>query len=113
MLQLLQLLYHQQSLSKQSNDFLIRIMTEIPGLSKRITALLPPNVELIHKTGTSGVNKQGILAATNDVGIVTLPNGKHLAMVIFASDYKGPQKRGEHIIAVISKAIWDYYVSRG
>jgi beta-lactamase class A len=113
MLQLLQHLYRQQLLSKQSNDFLIRIMTEIPGWSKRITALLPPDVELIHKTGSSGVNKQGILAATNDVGIVTLPNGKHLAIVIFASDYKGPQKRGEHIIAVISKAIWDYYVSRG
>src|ERR1035438_5441625 len=31
MVQLLQLLYHQQLLSKQNNDFLVRIMTEIPG----------------------------------------------------------------------------------
>ena len=53
------------------------------------------------------------MAATNDVGIVTLPNGKHLAIVVFASDYKGPRERGEYIIAVISKAIWDFYTSRG
>jgi beta-lactamase class A len=109
MLQLLQLLFHQKLLSKQSNDFLVRIMTEIPGWSKRITALLPPDTELIHKTGSSGINDHGILAATNDVGIVTLPNGKHLAIVVFASDYKGPRERGEHIIASISKQIWDYY----
>lgn len=113
MLQLLQILYHQRLLSKQSNDFLVKIMTEAPGWSKRITALLPPNTGLIHKTGSSGVNKEGILAATNDVGIVTLPNGKHLAIVVFTSDYKGPRERGEHIIAVISKAIWDFYTSRG
>ena len=112
MLQLLRLLYHQQLLSKQSNDFLVKIMTEVPGGSKRITALLPPDTELIHKTGSSGINKEGILAALNDVGIVTLPNGKHLAIVVFASDFKGPKERGEHIIAAISKEIWDYYTSR-
>ncbi|HEV3324626.1 MAG TPA: class A beta-lactamase, subclass A2 [Puia sp.] len=112
MLRLLRLLYHQQLLSKQSNDFLVKIMTEVPGGSKRITALLPPDTELIHKTGSSGINKEGILAALNDVGIVTLPNGKHLAIVVFASDFKGPKERGEHIIAAISKEIWDYYTSR-
>ena len=112
MLQLLQMLHHQKLLSKGSNAFLTRIMTEVPGWTKRITALLPANTELVHKTGSSGVNKQGILAATNDVGIVTLPNGKHLAIVIFASDYKGPIKRGEHIIATISKEIWDYYATQ-
>jgi beta-lactamase class A len=111
MIQLLQLLYHQKLLTKQSNDFLVRTMTEIPGSSKRITAFLPPNTELIHKTGSSGMNEQGILAATNDVGIVTLPNGKHLAIVVFASDYRGPRERGEHIIAAISKEIWDYYIT--
>jgi beta-lactamase class A len=70
---------------------------------------LPPNTELIHKTGSSGINEKGILAATNDVGIVTLPNGKHLVIVVFASDYKGPRERGEHTIATISKQIWDFY----
>lgn len=111
MLQLLQLLHDQKLLSQRSNEFLIRIMTEVPGWTQRITALLPHGTELVHKTGSSGINKQGVLAATNDVGIVTLPNNKHLAIVVFASDYKGPRERGEHIIALISKEIWDFYVS--
>jgi beta-lactamase class A len=112
MMQMLQMLYNQSLLSKSSNDFLISIMTEVPGWSQRITALLPPGVKLIHKTGSSGVNAQGMLAATNDVGIVTLPNGKHLAIVVFVSDYKGPRERGEHIIALIAKQVWDYYTSK-
>lgn len=112
MLQLLQMLHHQKLLSKASNDFLIKIMAEVPGWSTRITRLLPPGTPLIHKTGSSGVNKDGMLAATNDVGIITLPNGKHLAIVLFASDYKGPRERGEHIIALISKQIWDYYTKK-
>jgi len=111
MLQLLQLTYDQKILSKPNNDFLLKIMRELPGWDKRITALLPPETELIHKTGSSGVNAQGMLAATNDVGIVTLPNGKHLAIVVFVSDYKGPLQRGSHIIAAISKEIWDYYTA--
>jgi len=42
----------------------------------------------------------------------TMEHGKHLAIVVFASDYKGPRERGEHIIATISKQIWDYYTEK-
>ncbi|MBB6502601.1 class A beta-lactamase, subclass A2 [Pedobacter cryoconitis] len=108
-LQLLQLLYHQKLLSKSSNDFLIQIMRELPDWGKRITTLLPNDTEFIHKTGASGVNKQGIMAAFNDIGIVTLPNGKHLAISVFVSDFKAPKERATNVIAVISKEIWDYY----
>lgn len=110
-LQLLQLLNNRQLLSKSSNDFLIQIMRELPDWGKRITVLLPPTSELIHKTGASGVNKQGIMAAFNDIGIVTLPSGKHLAIAVFVSDFKAPQQRGINVIAAISKEIWDYYAS--
>ncbi|QNK63385.1 class A beta-lactamase [Pedobacter sp. PAMC26386] len=108
-LKLLQLLYDQKLLSKPSNDFLIGIMRELPDWGKRITLLLPPKTELIHKTGASGVNKQGKMAAFNDIGIVTLPNGKHLAISVFMSDFKAPKERGINVIAAISKEIWDYY----
>ncbi|KKX47432.1 hypothetical protein L950_0226495 [Sphingobacterium sp. IITKGP-BTPF85] len=110
-IKLLQLLYNQQLLSKTSNDFLIQIMRELPDWGKRITVLLPPTAELIHKTGASGVNKEGIMAAFNDIGIITLPNGQHLAIAVFVSDFKAPQQRGINVIAAISKEIWDYYAS--
>lgn len=108
-LQLLQLLYNQKLLSKSSNDFLIQIMRELPGWGKRITVLLPPPANLIHKTGASGVNKEGLMAAFNDIGIVTLPNGKHLAISVFMSDFKVSKEKAANTIAAISKEIWDYY----
>lgn len=108
-LQLLELLYNGKLLSKSSNDFLIQIMRELPDWGKRITVLLPAKTELIHKTGSSGVNKQGMMAAFNDMGILTLPNGKHLAVSVFMSDFKGPKERGIKVIATISKVIWDHY----
>lgn len=111
-LKLLQLLHNQQLLSKSSNDFLTQIMRELPDWGKRITVLLPPTTELIHKTGASGVNSQGIMAAFNDIGIVTLPNGKHLAIAVFVSDFKAPTERGISVIAAISKEIWDYYATK-
>ena len=111
-LQLLQLLHDQKLLSKSSNDFLIQIMRELPGWGKRITVLLPPATELIHKTGYSGVNKQGIIGALNDIGIVTLPNGKHIAISVFVSDFKAPNQRGINVIAAISKEIWDFYTAK-
>ncbi|SDO45984.1 beta-lactamase class A [Pedobacter steynii] len=111
-LQLLQLLYNQKLLSKSSNDFLMQIMRELPDWGKRITVLLPPATELIHKTGASGANKQGIMAAFNDIGIVTLPDGKHLAISVFVSDFKTPKERGINVIAAISKEIWDYYTTK-
>jgi beta-lactamase class A len=111
-LQLLQLLHNQKLLSKSSNDFLIQIMRELPDWGKRITLHLPQTTELIHKTGYSGINSQGMISALNDIGIVTLPNGKHLAIAVFVSDFKEPQQRGNDIIAAIAKEIWDYYASK-
>ncbi|MBB5638110.1 beta-lactamase class A [Pedobacter cryoconitis] len=111
-LQLLQLLYDQKLLSKSSNDFLIQIMRELPDWGKRITLFLPPATELIHKTGASGVSKEGLMAAFNDIGIVTLPNGKHLAISVLMSDFKGPKERGINAIAAIAKEIWDYYSAK-
>jgi len=34
------------------------------------------------------------MAAFNDMGIVTLPSGKNLAISVFVSDFKAPKERG-------------------
>lgn len=107
MIQVLRKVYDGSVLSKTSNDFLLKIMTDSKS-PKRIAALLPDGTIVAHKTGTSGTNEKGMSGATNDVGIVTLPNGKHYALVVFTSNYPGDQARGENMIGAISKAIWDY-----
>jgi len=49
----------------------------------------------------------GITAATNDIGIITLPNGRHLAIAVFVSDSPTDEVTREGVIARIAKAIWD------
>jgi beta-lactamase class A len=110
MVQLLQQFYRGKLLSKTSNDFLMKIMTESENSNNRIKGSLPPGTMVAHKTGSSGTNKRGLTGATNDVGIITLPNGGHYAIVVYVSDYKGDTEKGEYIISTISKMIWDVMV---
>lgn len=112
MLHLLEILYQSKSLSKSSNDFLWRAMTETTTGPKRIKGLLPAGTKVAHKTGTSGPNKEGLTAAINDVGIVTLPNGKNYAIVVFVSNSMKDDKQLENIIAEISKSTWDYFIAK-
>jgi beta-lactamase class A len=81
-------------------------MIESPTGQKRLKGLLPKGTVVAHKTGTSGT-RDGVTAATNDVGIITLPNGRHLAVAIFVSDSPADEATRERVIAEIAKALWD------
>jgi len=76
-----------------------------PG-AKRLKGLLPKGTVVAHKTGTSGT-QNGITAATNDIGIINLPDGRHLAIAVFVSDSAADEKIREAVIAKIAKAAWD------
>lgn len=109
MARLLDIFYQGKVLSKSSNDFLYKIMTETTTGLKRIKGLLPADAVVAHKTGTSPTNDEGLSPATNDVGIITLPNGKHLAIAIFVCNSKADETTRELVIAQIAKAAWDVY----
>lgn len=53
------------------------------------------------------VRTSDFTAATNDIGIIYLPNGKHLAIAVFVSDSEADEKTREAVIAKIAKAAWD------
>jgi beta-lactamase class A len=80
-----------------------------PG-AKRLKGLLPAGAVVAHKTGTSGAQK-GITAATNDIGIITLPNGKHLAIAVFVSDSPADEATREGVIAKVAQAVWDKFAA--
>ena len=109
MVKLLLMFENGKILSAKSTAYLKQLMTETENSPNRIKGLLPANAVLAHKTGTSNTNEQGVTAATNDIGIVTLPDGSKVAIAAFVSDYKGGVAKGERTIAAISKLIWDYY----
>lgn len=112
MSQLLKIFYNTKSLSGKSKALLIDYMSvSSPWFDKRIKRLLPPSTTVVHKTGTSGTIN-GLTRATNDVGIITLPNGKHLAISIFISDSYASKQNRELTIAKISRAAFDYWRKR-
>jgi len=86
--------------------YLRKLMVETTTGAKRIKGLLPPATEVAHKTGSGPTNK-GITSATNDAGIVTLPNGKHLILAIFVSDSKANEEVIERVMAKVAKAIYE------
>lgn len=99
-------------LSESGRTFLWDVMTETSTGPNRIKGLLPPGTVVAHKTGSSGRNGKGIAYAVNDVGIITLPNGKHVAIVVYVSDSREDNDTLENIIARVSKIVWDYFSAK-
>jgi beta-lactamase class A len=52
-------------------------------------------------------------SATNDIGIITLANGTHLAVVVFVSDSAADHDTRDAVIARLAKAAWDSAQSLG
>ena len=99
-------------LSETSNDFLMKTMMATSTGKNRIKGQLPVTTVVAHKTGSSGVNAKGVTAAVNDIGIVTLPNGKHFIISIFVTDSYESEAFNEKIISDISKVTYDYFMNK-
>lgn len=105
--QLLDLAFRPDFLSKANHAYLWKIMLETSTGPNQIKGLLPASTIVAHKTGRSDTNEQGITAATNDVGMITLPNGKHLIIAVFVSNSPADLAARESVIARIAKAVYD------
>ena len=69
---------------------------------------MPSGAVVAHKTGTDAT-REGKTAATNDIGIVTLPDGRHLAIAVFVKDSSAGLVPREATIATIARAAWDHW----
>lgn len=85
---------------------LVGFMIESNNPANRLKGLLPVEAVVAHKTGTGGT-RDGVTSATNDVGIITLPNGNHVAIAVFVGDSSADEKTRAGVIAKIAKAVWD------
>ena len=98
-------------LSPEHDGLLLKWMAESTPGPKRIKGLLPAGTVVAHKTGSSGT-EGGLTRATNDVGLVTLPDGRHLAIVVFVSDSPMDTESCEGVIARMARAAWDGFAGR-
>jgi beta-lactamase class A len=106
MVALLRLFADHSPLNPEHTALLNGWMLEASRGPKRIKGLLPAGTPVAHKTGSSGV-EWGRIPATNDVGLITLPDGRRLALAVFVIDAHADQDACEHVIAAIAKAVYD------
>jgi beta-lactamase class A len=106
-IQLLDTLYTGSVLKPASRDYLNKLMVATTTGPNRIKGLLPAGTIVAHKTGTSGTNAVGLAVGTNDVGVITLPNGKHVAIAIFITNSTADEATRDLVIAKIAKAVYD------
>lgn len=102
---LLRALEDSRGISHASRDLLLDFMTQSKTFPTRIKGQLPKGTVVAHKTGSSGV-RNGIAAATNDIGIVRLPDGRHLAIAVFVSDSPLAADERDRVIARITAQAW-------
>src|SRR5262249_61497518 len=87
-----------RGLLPESQALLLKLMPEaIPG-ARRNKGEFPAGTVVAHKTGTGGT-QNGITSATNDIGIITLPDSRHLAVAAFVSDSAANDDTRDAIIA--------------
>ncbi len=98
---------HKKSLHKpETAELLLDIMRRCQTGELRLKGLLPNGSVVAHKTGTIG-------GTTNDVGIMTLPQGAgHVAIAVFVKSSTKPVAEREKVIAQLSRAVHDFFLFR-
>jgi len=99
-------------LSTTSHGFIWKAMEQTETGKGRLKGQLPEGTVVAHKTGWSGTNKSGVTAAVNDIGIVSLPNGRHFFISVFVTNSKEDLATNEKIIAEVARATWDYFTGK-
>lgn len=104
---LLAQLQNGQILKQPELDVLMQFMRQATTGQRRLRGDLPTGTQVADKTGSGDAG-----VATNDVGIITLPEGKgHLAIAVLVSGSKLPAEAQEDLIAAAARMVYDDYVS--
>jgi beta-lactamase class A len=97
-------------LQPAQQELLIGYMRGATTGMRRIRGNLPAGTVVGDKTGSGEVNKTtGAPNATNDVGIITMPDGSHLAIAVLMSGSKLTDVEQEKVIADIARAAYDAF----
>jgi beta-lactamase class A len=103
--QLLRRISDRSPLTPEHTRLLLEWM-EAGTTTKRLKGDLPEGVRVAHKSGTSGVT-DGLAHATNDIGLIALPDGRWLAVAVFVTDSTADEATREKVIARIGRAAYD------
>jgi len=91
-------------LSPASTQKLLGVIATTATGTDRLKAGVPKGWKLAHKTGTGRV-WQGVRSATNDVGLLTAPDGRRIAVAVFVSGSKRPDADQAAVIANVARIV--------
>ena len=96
-----------EALAPAHREMLLGFMGRALTGAKRLRGNLPKDTPVADKSGTGEAGSN-----TNDVGLITLPDGKgHLAVAVLISGSKLPAESQEKLIAEIARAAFDAHLS--
>ncbi len=102
MLQLLLAIDSGTATSAESRDFLIDVMSRTRTGAGRLKGLLPRGTPVANKTGTIG-------GVANDVGYITLPDGRRFAVAVFTKSSATSEADRDRAIAEVARSLFDYF----
>lgn len=101
MVELLSGIYQGRWLSSSSRAVIVSAMERCRTGARRIPAMMPGGVTVAHKTGS-------LSNTSSDIGIITAPDGRSIAVAIYVTG-QGNRTNREARIASIARAIYDGY----
>jgi len=97
-------------LSSASTKHILNVMARTATGPDRLKAGTPKSWMLAHKTGT-GRTWNGVTETTNDVGILTAPDGRNVAIAVFVAGSKAPPEQQAAVIADVAELVTNAYGS--
>jgi len=89
-------------LSPEYTKKMMDIMRGTTTGQNRLKAGVPKGAIVYHKTGT-GWDVENRNSATNDIGIIELPDGRRIAVAVLLSGSELPAEQREKIIAEVAR----------
>ena len=105
-------LFRGEFLSGNSTAYLIDILKSTNTFPTRLKGALPSGTVVAHKTGSSGA-VNGWIAATNDSGVIVLPNGEQLAISVYVKASTRNDAQRDDVIAQSALAAFEEFKAIG
>ncbi len=90
------------AMSPESREFLLGVMSRTRTGAGRLRGMLPKGTPVAHKTGTTG-------GVANDVGYITLPDGRRFAIAVFTNSSVTSMEDRDRAIAEVARVLFDFY----
>ena len=100
MVRLFECFYHHKD-DNQYLTFIWNVMADCSTGLKRISAAIPADARIVHKTGTGFPSPEGV-QDMNDAGIILMPDGSHVIIAVFTT-----HSSSEAVIANIARQLLD------